>query len=858
MCKSLTGRLRGYADLPRVLAASVVALGMLVAHASPALAQSPEEALAAGKAAKEQVVDHIRHTGLTDRPAIAAAEQVIRSGLANDPAAGTRSELLIVLADLARIDNRCGQELPDLQDAVRIAALAGRRDLVFKADIAIARCGITLKNHDAAAEAVEQAQEAAGDLPDRDQIADLTYFRTFMLEQRGDLEAALPWAARAVRAAVKPEDAFLAHAEAGGVFFELVRRCVADQQITHSKSAMQAARQSDLRAAEVARREGWEFAAEAASALLRNVTFQQIICEQFAQWRSSKLEEARQRGRFEPVTAKNVLPLRDWAITLGSMSESESAAIDELTRKRVGGTNEVFLRAISEHEATYVHQTSASLSVEAWKLEAKGDVVGALALQLRAVDLIERERGTFFDLRNRGTTIADQKSTYERPALFLLRTGREAEAFRVFELARARGLAELSNLGDDESLSQDDFAAAAALLETDARISAATRKFADAALAAEDLPLDHPALDDLARNEERRRQLAANIEPTLTRLATRPKPPLATLDGLQAAAARTNTGILLYWDKGNEVIEWYVGPQGSTPLFVMLWTEPLRAKVDAVRSGIAHRDAVFDQKAARELFLFLISPFSELLKEQAVMIVPQGPLTDLPFEVLIDPSDGRFLAEKFTISYAPNATLALAALNRTPHVPRHLLAAYAPLIDAVTDEIAGIEAALGVDRVHRLETYGLTRPALAAQLAGADALHVLAHGKFEAEPLLSTIDLSSNQQPPTPAAQLLGLPLRGLSLAVLSACESGVVAGTSSNEIFGIPWVLLVGGVDTVVLSRWRVQGSSNATWMKHFYGRLAGGGSPAESATAAMRAMLADPASSHPYYWASMQVIGR
>ncbi len=60
------------------------------------------------------------------------------------------------------------------------------------------------------------------------------------------------------------------------------------------------------------------------------------------------------------------------------------------------------------------------------------------------------------------------------------------------------------------------------------------------------------------------------------------------------------------------------------------------------------------------------------------------------------------------------------------------------------------------------------------------------------------------------------------------------------------------------LLSRWRVQATSNATWMGRFYRTLAAGDTPAQAATVAMRAMLASPETAHPYYWASMQVIGR
>jgi CHAT domain-containing protein len=82
------------------------------------------------------------------------------------------------------------------------------------------------------------------------------------------------------------------------------------------------------------------------------------------------------------------------------------------------------------------------------------------------------------------------------------------------------------------------------------------------------------------------------------------------------------------------------------------------------------------------------------------------------------------------------------------------------------------------------------------------------------------------------------LPLQGMKLVVLSACESGRVEVRISNEIYGFPWVFLAGGVDNVVTSRWVVDGASNGKWMRSFYGSLASGASPAGAAAFAMRTM--------------------
>ncbi len=87
--------------------------------------------------------------------------------------------------------------------------------------------------------------------------------------------------------------------------------------------------------------------------------------------------------------------------------------------------------------------------------------------------------------------------------------------------------------------------------------------------------------------------------------------------------------------------------------------------------------------------------------------------------------------------------------------------------------------------------------------------------------------------------------------------ESGRTGARISNEIFGFPWALLAGGAEAAVLSRWRVDGSSNSDWMHGFYAAVSTGAPPSDAAAVAMRQMRAT-GRTHPYYWAAMQVIGR
>jgi CHAT domain-containing protein len=425
-----------------------------------------------------------------------------------------------------------------------------------------------------------------------------------------------------------------------------------------------------------------------------------------------------------PLSARDVLVNREFGPMPGrSLSQEEIAKAEKSFSELTGSAkpdqvHTAFEAALSQQLAIIGEGFSSYAFVAAEMELAKGNVKGGLAHFLRAVELVEQERGSFFDLRKRGTTAAAKNDVYERPALLLLRLNQDAEAFRLFELARARGLAELSNIGKDPSLSQDDLSAVATLLEIEARLSNTTRQFADRAVAAEDLPLDDPKLMQLANDEARQRGLTEQMQPLLARLAARPKPPLATRDDLLSAAAHANLPVLLYWTNDTAVIGWYVGPQGSKPLNIFLPLGVLREKVAAVRASSNKQGVDFDQTAARELYLFLIQPFADLLTSPGVLIVPQGPLANLPFEALVDPTSGRFLAERYSISYAPNATLALRALRQPARTPARLLAVFDPALAALSEEIDEVSAAMGADHVQVLGTEGLQRAALAAGLAG--------------------------------------------------------------------------------------------------------------------------------------------
>jgi CHAT domain-containing protein len=139
-------------------------------------------------------------------------------------------------------------------------------------------------------------------------------------------------------------------------------------------------------------------------------------------------------------------------------------------------------------------------------------------------------------------------------------------------------------------------------------------------------------------------------------------------------------------------------------------------------------------------------------------------------------------------------------------------------------------------------------------------VHLSVHGKFNsADPLLSYLQFKN--APPDngrlTAAEMFGLPLQKNSIVVLSACETGRVEATHSNEVLGMVRSLLYAGAGRLVLSSWEVNAGSTRLWMETFY-QQGQSTQPAEAARLALVAVKSHPEYSHPFFWAPFVMTGK
>ncbi len=296
---------------------------------------------------------------------------------------------------------------------------------------------------------------------------------------------------------------------------------------------------------------------------------------------------------------------------------------------------------------------------------------------------------------------------------------------------------------------------------------------------------------------------------------------------------------------------------------------------DLAEAVEAFRDACSDpakgEPDSDDLYRWLIAPAAkELTTAKQVIVVPDGVLHTLPFQALKDP-DGKYLLERFAVSYAPSAT-ALLKMEELGAKRRKQYAGQAPSLLAVgvsefghrekplpaaEQEARAVAEAFGAG-ARLLPGAEATHAKLEAAWGSCRYLHFATHGRLNPDaPLYSSLVLSpDHDEGVLYARDLLDADVPA-ELVVMSACHTGEGQHVAGEGLQGMSWAWFVAGVPSAVASQWSVGDASTARLMKVFYARLMAGDSKAEALRQAELALLKDPGTRHPFYWAPFVLVG-
>ena len=844
--------MRPHRLLARALSVAVLGLFSLSVVAS---AQGDARALQQQAIRRiDAFIEHFRKTGdLRSRlPDLAQAEAELA---ASNSAFGTRGEwsaLALGLTKQGHIPRMQGQ-WPRAIALYQQAEQAARRggDVVRQAD-ALAWRALAESSRGNVGQAFADASQAvtlAETTDDKDVLARaLDVLGTAQIAQRD-----LPGAARTVnrevdaaRQAKDPMAAYYAYLNRSDVYLKTAERCDFQRDFEPCYQAVDRARADLQESLAIARRLGYPGLARQSEQFIAGVEARrQLIKSQEGVHRTLQATNV-----FRPHKPGDVLVTDKFAPAPGAVPPLLGQIYRESKRaEQQAGAFADVVQARSLYVEGLINQ-----------MQGQGDV--ALGFFLKAVETLESDRRTLRDERSRGAFLEDRIEIYYAPIRQLLDRRRYAEAFELLERSRSRVLADLlatRKLSLARPEEQQLYAETTLLRTQIADAQGELFELASAADASKHAGKMGALQSRIRALEAQQRGVVARMGSEAPRLQNLVVSTPPSLTALQQSMREERYELLQYLVLEDGVIVWHVAADSLTVRNVFLPRTEVMRKVRALRTSLADRGVRFDETTARELFLFLVQPVVSRIGTDRLVIVPHEDLAYVPFQVFQDPADGRYLGERFQISYAPSAAVLLGLRRASGLAGGRLLAIADPGLPAARPEVRAI-GGLFPGR-SRLVTDELAQEKdVKAWMRDVDAVHLAVHGTFTgAEPLLSYLSLApgGGEDGKLTAAEMFGLPLAKSRLVVLSACETGRVEATHGNEMLGMVRGLLYAGAGTLVLSHWKVDSDATALWMQTFYDAALSRPLP-EAARMALVKVKSHPSYAHPYFWGAFAMIGR
>ena len=297
-----------------------------------------------------------------------------------------------------------------------------------------------------------------------------------------------------------------------------------------------------------------------------------------------------------------------------------------------------------------------------------------------------------------------------------------------------------------------------------------------------------------------------------------------------------------------------------------------------IQQALASGPAAFKafHKPAYTLYKALLRPLlgaDPTLAARKLHVVPDGPLHEVPFELLITrpPADVATPDYRSLDYLVNNLPINYQYAGYFMHIP-HIQAKSQAKVLALAPHLSGARALpasrqeLNAIAQYYPGTYLLgaqaALPGFVEQAGHYDIIHLATHGQADLQhPLASFIELGTPKADST--AKLYAFELSGLSLpaamVVLSSCEGGRGKHYQGEGVASFARAISHAGAGSVAMNLWKVDDQVTAKIVALFYTYLAKG-LPRDEALQKAKAdyiAQADPASGHPAFWAALVHFG-
>ncbi len=662
---------------------SLVLTLLALALCPPLLPASPNDAALAQQKAAIQAVDDARQEYLKTgnvarfRAGLDQPARDLAAGLGefnrtrNSAAAGVS---LQKLGEIYRLQEKYPPALVYFLTAIAEAETAGDEKTHALALIGQGRCELaTTKDYKSAGAHFQQATELAAKLNDRVPLFNALSWQAQVDVLTGNLVGAADLLGRAFALESQLQDQSLllfAHLDRADIFEKLAEKSGATKAYAAQLESLEMAKADYEAALKLAQQFGYGGISPLIEQFLRHLATRRQMVDMNVRF-AGKLAQS---GVFAPKKPGDVL-----------VNEQFVSGTVNLPAGLIGLLQKGHL----------LDGGDARGFVTRGHFEAmQGDADAALADYLKAADALEADRRSLSDEQSREEFFNDKIAFYYPAISQLLQRKRFAEAFELMERSRSRAMADLIFSKKLALARPDEQALFGEAQRVRAEIAALQRKLFDYRTRSDRESLTtkiQAAETQIMQLEKEDREVSAKMAEKAPRLRQLIVSSPASLERVQEALRRDGSEMLYYLALDDSVVLWHIAGDSLHVRSILLPRSELKTKVSALRASVASGDAKFDEKTARELFLYLVQPALGWIKSGQLILVPHAEMNDLPFASLLAPS-GKPLGEMFALSDAPNAGVLLDLKKSGPIEEGRLLAAADPGIEEARSEVEAVAA----------------------------------------------------------------------------------------------------------------------------------------------------------------------
>lgn len=296
----------------------------------------------------------------------------------------------------------------------------------------------------------------------------------------------------------------------------------------------------------------------------------------------------------------------------------------------------------------------------------------------------------------------------------------------------------------------------------------------------------------------------------------------------------------------------------------------LRKNIDQLMSGL-RMDFKLIEPLAKDLYRHLIP--SDLLEQnnfKRIIVVPDGCLLKLPFEILIS-SDSKYFLEDFQISYQYSSSILIEKAKKEIVDANMSFAGYSfsnsktyltdkrRCDDGFINELICSQLELeAISNILDIEKQSLfsTKSQFVNHGAGNEIIHLSTHACVdENDPNRSKIYFEDDY--------LTALEIQALNidadLIVLSACDTGTGLISQTEGVMSLSKSFFLSGCQSTLTSLWPVDDCSTKEIMTRFYKHLKSGMQKSEALRHSKLDFIdnAHPERRDPFFWAGFVLIG-